>query len=272
MELLRNSRDAGAGSVYVASVLRRRRYRTLTVIDDGEGLDNRYAEMIFEPGVTSRHLSPTLDASDPGSTHGAGLSLYHIRTLALSAACVSSSHPTSFSATFDTTSLPERVLQSPSRASRSNLLATTEDFANSPQAPTVYYGSPSTILATLLKYRIIQANESAAGIAEEARRLGLAVSLRTVHRIKRGEVEAEASVGRSRDARERWSVGVGGGGSTGGGEILSLGEEEMARIAAILGEAARASYLEVRDLRQHSRPGEIRLSARVEEPEDLYEQ
>ncbi|HET7477969.1 MAG TPA: hypothetical protein VFJ72_00495 [Rubrobacteraceae bacterium] len=46
----------------------------------------------------------------------------------------------------------------------------------------------------------------------------------------------------------------------------------MARIAAILDEAARASYLEVRDLRQHSRPGEIRLSARVEEPEDLYEQ
>jgi hypothetical protein len=34
-ELLRNARDAGARNVYVASTLHRRRYRTLTVLDDG---------------------------------------------------------------------------------------------------------------------------------------------------------------------------------------------------------------------------------------------
>jgi hypothetical protein len=53
--------------------------------------------------------------------------------------------------------------------------------------------------------------------------------------------------------------------------MFRLGDEESARIADILGRAARAGYLEVEDLRFESRPGEISIKARVYEPEEEYE-
>ncbi|HET7269847.1 MAG TPA: hypothetical protein VFI90_02055, partial [Rubrobacter sp.] len=57
----------------------------------------------------------------------------------------------------------------------------------------------------------------------------------------------------------------------GEGPVLSLREEETARIADILRQAARAGYMEVEDVRLESRPGEISLKARVYEPEEEYE-
>ena len=53
--------------------------------------------------------------------------------------------------------------------------------------------------------------------------------------------------------------------------MLSVGEKEMAEIAAILSRVARAGHMEVDDLRVESRPGEILLRARVYEPEEVYE-
>jgi hypothetical protein len=101
LELLRNARDAGARNVFVAATLKRRRYRTLTVLDDGHGIPETHKALIFEPGVTTRHLNPILD--DPSrAPHGAGLSLYHIKNAALSAEVFSASSPTSIKATFDT--------------------------------------------------------------------------------------------------------------------------------------------------------------------------
>ena len=58
LELLRNSRDAGATRIYVASTLKNKRYRTLTVIDDGHGIPESHRNLILEPGVTTRHLNP----------------------------------------------------------------------------------------------------------------------------------------------------------------------------------------------------------------------
>ncbi len=58
LELARNARDASATSIYVASTLTDRRYRTLTVIDDGHGIPDSHKDLILEPGVTTRHLSP----------------------------------------------------------------------------------------------------------------------------------------------------------------------------------------------------------------------
>jgi hypothetical protein len=266
-ELLRNARDAGARNVCVASTLKGGRYRILTVLDDGHGIPEPYKDLIFEPGVTTRHLRPVHDAIP----HGAGLSLYHIRKRALTAELPSASSPTAIKFTFDTQLLPERALQSGSRPSKSNLLATLQSFAqtNHPTTPpNLYYGPPARILATLLKNHIIHIPSTAMELTRRAGELGLEVSLRTAQRIRGGEIEALRSV----------SVGRSVGGSTkqrrrgaNGGAVLVLGEEEKRAIADILRRAAGASYLELGELRADARAGEISIRARVHEPEEEYE-
>jgi hypothetical protein len=265
LELLRNARDAGATSIYVASTLKSRRYRVLTVLDDGGGIPETHTDLIFEPGVTSRHLRPIPDPS--GFPHGAGLSLYHIKNAALDARVVSASSPTALKVTFDTHTLPERALQSGSRPSRSNLQATLASFA--PTAPTLYHGPPARILATLLKNRIIHKPDTAAELRQRAVGLGLDVSLRTVQRVWREEVRPVGAVSPTKTGDA--------GGKKGerrefeGGPVLAVGEEERTAVADILRRAARASYLEVGELQLESRPGEVSVRARVYEPEEDYE-
>jgi hypothetical protein len=278
LELLRNARDAGATSIYVASTLKNKRYRTLTVIDDGHGIPESHRNLILEPGVTTRHLDPVTHNEDPPATpHGAGLSLYQISTRSLDTRVLSASNPTSIQATFDTNTLPERTLQSTTRPSKTNLRATLVGFADSTnrhgKTLEAYYGSPARILATLLHNRIIQPEEGIEGLREVAVGLGLELSARSVRRVLRGEVRPEEAVpvkdevvGSLVPLKER----VGDGGPDGGPE-LRLGEEERAGIADILRRAALAGYLEVEDLRFQSRPGEISIIARVYEPEEEYE-
>jgi hypothetical protein len=271
LELARNARDAGAANIYVASTLRDRRYRTLTVIDDGHGIPESHRDLILQPGVTSRHLNPVTEPGDP-VLHGAGLSLYQIKGHSLETRVISTSSPTSIQATFDTNILPERTLQSTTRPSKSNLLATLEHFtatsnAHGPRLHS-YYGPPTRILATLIHHRIIPKHRDSSGLLEAAFGLGLGVSVRSVQRILRGEVRPVENVfGRGAEGvRDRRAVR-----KRDGGPVLELGEEESARIADILRRAARAGYMEVEELRIESRPGEISLRARVYEPEEQYE-
>jgi hypothetical protein len=270
-ELLRNARDAGARNVLVSSTLTRRRFRTLTVIDDGRGIPDPYVDLVFEPGVTTRHLEPVLDPSDRAAPHGAGLALYHVREAALSAEVLSPSSPTAIRATFDTRTLPERALQSETRPSKSNLRAVLQAFARDlppHNQTTLYYGPPARILATLLHNRIIHSTESAGGLKSLCGRLGLDLSLRTVQRVVRGDVAPLMPVLPGSDARAPGRTRRVAGG---GGPVLQLGEEETAGIADILRRAARSGYLEIEDVRLESRPGEISLRARVYEPEEEYD-
>jgi hypothetical protein len=279
LELLRNARDAGATSVYVASSLRDRRYRTLTVIDDGQGLPETHKDLIFEPGVTTRHLNPISEPANQAATpHGAGLSLYHIKNLAILAEALSPSSPTSISITFDTRTLPERNLQSATRPSLSNLRATVQTFTQqtfsrqtNPTRLRAYYGPPARILATLLDNRIIQPNVGAGRLRKKAVELGLRLSLRTVQRILRGEVRPLANVGIGGVSKDEPGREESGRGREGDGPVLVLGEQERGEIAAILGRVVRAEYLEVEDVRFEARPGEIFVRARVYEPEEEYE-
>jgi hypothetical protein len=272
LELLRNARDAGATSIYVASTLKNKRYRTLTVIDDGHGIPESHRDLILEPGVTTRHLDPVTDPEDPVETpHGAGLSLYQVRAKSLETMVLSASNPTSIRATFDTRVLPERALQSATRPSKTNLKATLENFikASNRHKIDAYYGPPARILAILLHHRIIQPTHDSAGLREAARGLGLDLSTRSVQRVLRGEVRPVEVVDGGpgvREVRGRLTKGAGD-----GGPVLRIGDEESAGIADILRRAARAGYLEVEDLRFESRPGEISITARVYEPEEEYE-
>lgn len=263
LELLRNSRDAGAHNIYVASSLKARRYRTIVVIDDGRGIPETHKDLIFEAGVTTRHLEPS---SSPGDTlHGAGLSLYHIRNAALSAEVLSTSSPTAIKAVFDTQTLPEKSLQSTSRPSKSNLPATLAKFAASTPSH-LYHASPARILARLLRQRIIQTTGTER-VREEAWRLGLEVSLRTVQRVISGEIPAADEVAAASGRIRRRGNGPNGS----GGPILSVGSEDLAKILAVLQRAARSSYLELAGLDVEKRPGEVILRARVYEPEEEYE-
>jgi hypothetical protein len=288
LELLRNSRDAGARGIYVASSLRSRRYRQLVVIDDGRGIPDTHRRLIFEPGVTTRHLTPVSyddvsyddarSAAEAGTLHGAGLSLYHIKNAATLAEVLSSSAPTSIKVVFDTRALPEKSLQSNAHSSKTNLPATLARFARqaSPQAPRFYHASPARVLARLLKDRIIRLDEPTDGgrLRQEAASLGLEVSLRTVQRVLAGEVPAaEEVVSGSGDDRRAFGREAGRGTrrSGSGGPILSVGAEDLAQISAVLRRAARSSYLDLEGLDVEKRPGEVVLRARVYEPEEEYE-
>jgi hypothetical protein len=288
-ELLRNSRDAGARNVYVASSLGARRYRTLVVIDDGRGIPETHKHLVFEPGITSRHLDPTpeppmqQDASQARTSHGAGLSLYHIKNAALSAEVLSAYSPTAIKAVFDTRSLPEKRLQSNARPSRTNLVATLASFAeiSSPNPPRLYHASPARILSRLLKHRIIQTESErvdgggALYVRREAMDLGLEVSLRTVQRILAGDIPAAPEV--TSEVLASTGRRISGAPSTAVkrdkpvGPILSVGNEDLAEIQAVLQRAARSSYLEFAGLYVETRPGEVILRARVYEQEDEYE-
>jgi hypothetical protein len=265
LELVRNARDAGAQNVFVASTLKLRRYRTLTVLDDGTGIPETHRALIFEPGVTTRHLSPALNDHRQAS-HGSGLSLYHIKNAALSADVLSSSSPTAIRATFDTHTLPERSLQSTSRPSQTNLRATLQRFAADDL--NLYYAPPARILASLLNNRIIQWPATTSELRARALALGLEVSLRTAQRVWRGEIVA---VGRVAPERREERVWRGRGGDGDEGPVLVLGEEERGGIADILRRAARAGYLELGELELRTRPGEVLVRARVYEPEEVYE-
>ena len=274
-ELLRNSRDANAKNIYVASSLKSRRYRALTVIDDGQGIPETHKHLVFEPGVTTRHLDPGQNEDD--LLHGAGLSLYHIRNAALYAQVLSASSPTAVKVVFDTLSFPERSLQSGSRPSKTNLLATLARFADqaaSPEAPRLYHAPPARILARLLKDRIIhhESNQGTGLFRKTARELGLEVSLRTVQRVISGEILAASEVVGGAHREEHAAItgrAIRRNGS--GGPILSLGAEDLADITDVLRRAARSSYLELAALDVEKRPGELVFRARIYEPEEEYE-
>ena len=280
-ELLRNSRDAGARNIYVASTLRARRYRQLVVIDDGRGIPETHKHLVFEPGVTTRHLDPLPDTAPDDAPHGAGLSLYHIKNTALSAEVLSASSPTVIKTVFDTQALPERSLQSNTRPSKSNLSATIAHFAAQPLSNglRLHHASPARILTLLLKHRIIQKSEGgsvgeAGRLRELASGLGLEVSLRTAQRVVAGSVSPASpatgpeilGVGRDSRTQMRAARRV-----EAGAPILPVRGEDLDEIREVLRRVARSSYLDIAGFDIKTRPGEVILKAQVYEPEEEYE-
>ncbi len=228
VELLRNSRDAGASHIYVA-MAREGDVRTLTVLDDGCGIPPTLQERVFDARVTSK-----LDTfhMDRWGIHGRGMALYSIRENALEARVVSSDEGQgcAMRVRFDVSELPERadqsswpVLGTDEEGEHAlvrgphNVIRACADFALEERGSCeVYLGSPAEMVATARRRMRPQLTGSellfiddlgalpvlerlylaadAGELAEAAASVGIELSERTCHRIVSGQIRPVASV------------------------------------------------------------------------------
>lgn len=228
VEMLRNARDAGAHSIYVATA-KEDGMRTLLFIDDGCGVPDEMRERIFDARVTSKLESMKMDR---WGVHGRGMALFSIRQNARSAQVVASGpqRGSALRVVADTASLPERADQSSwphiekderghlacVRGPHNILRAACEFACEELHACDVYIGSPTEIAATLFRRASTAVDASrllfiddegelpvsqrlacagdAADFIRIAASLGLELSERTAHRILAGTIEPLRSV------------------------------------------------------------------------------
>ncbi len=221
IELLRNSRDAGAKHIFLASS-KEGDIRTLTIIDDGRGIPEGMRERIFDARVTSKLDTMRID---PWGVHGRGMALYSIRENVMNASVVDTGvgKGTSISVIVDTRELPEKTDQSswPSIGTDEegrrgvargphNIIRACCEFALEERGLSVYLGTPSEIAATIR--RRMQPSVNAADLLfvddlqelpllerlsaasdtrellDQARGIGLEMAERTAFRITSGKV------------------------------------------------------------------------------------
>ena len=224
LEMMRNSRDAGARTLFV-STWKDEGTRRLTIIDDGQGIPSSHHELVFEPFVTSK-----LDSfhSDRWGVHGRGMALYSIREnvdearIAVSAPGLGSS----FVVRAESGTLPEKrdqsslpVLLSSDAQSEGlllrgphNIVRSVLEFAiDERDSMSVYFGSATEIAATLLHLSKVVFSKLSSDVVPDvnvvpyvlrlyfakdpvdfaamAARLGLPMSDRSARRIMDGQIE-----------------------------------------------------------------------------------
>ncbi len=222
VELLRNSRDAHAQRIFVATS-REGDLRTLTVIDDGIGVPPQLHDTIFEPRVTSKLETMVMDR---WGVHGRGMALFSVRSNMKSAriTCSDLHRGMAIQVVADVaSSIPERADQSTwpvvdrevdgrLRVVRGphNIVRRVLEFACEHPEIDIYLGSPTEILATLhwaardfldtsdlmfcedrtrmLVWHRPAIGADAAELVEIAGELGLAISERTAHRVLAGDL------------------------------------------------------------------------------------
>ncbi len=220
LEMMRNSRDANARNIFIATS-KSGDHRHLCMIDDGCGIPKDMWEHIFESRVTTKLNTVHMD---PWGIHGRGMALYAIREN-VEKAFVQDSRidgGSAFSVIIDTRKLPEKRDQSTfprffksetgvieARGPR-NILRCVAEFAyREENVCNVYLGSDAQIAATLYAYgrsitsptqrafdhgqeidlckRIAYATDPESFVAQ-AQSIGLSLSARTARRIMNGEV------------------------------------------------------------------------------------
>ena len=216
VELLRNSRDAHAQRIFVASS-KEGDLRTITIIDDGVGVPRHLHEAIFEPRVTSKLETMVMDR---WGVHGRGMALFSVRSnVSVARIASSDTHKgTAMTIVVDTAELSERADQSTwpvvekddsgnLRVARGphNIIRRVVEFACEHPELEVYLGSPTEVLSTLhdgarshldtaelmfcedlsrmTVWHRPAACSDAAELVHVAAELGLPISERTAHRI-----------------------------------------------------------------------------------------
>ena len=227
VELLRNSRDAHARRIFIATGRDGDR-RSLTVIDDGIGVPRSMAERIFEPRVTSKLESMVMDS---WGVHGRGMALFSIKsnTAAARVAASDTHKGTSVVISADATQLTERADQStwPTverddsgelKVARGphNIVRRVVEFGLEHRGIQLYLGTPTEVVSTMnaVARRELDASEllfvddleklpvwlriaaaaDAGELVDVAEAVGIPVSERTAHRVLAGELRPIASV------------------------------------------------------------------------------
>lgn len=222
IEMLRNSRDAGATKILIATS-REGDERTVVMLDDGTGVPEAMQERIFDARVTSKLDSVHMDK---WGVHGRGMALFSIKQNVKKACVVTSGKNlgSSIQVVADASQLSERKDQSSwpsivkgeedqlSLKGPHNIIRTCCEFAleERPQCE-VYLGSSAEILATAraIAQDSVEASQllfvndpktlpvimrpavagDAQELAEIAETLGLSISERTAHRILAGQIK-----------------------------------------------------------------------------------
>lgn len=179
IELLRNSRDAGARTIFVA-LSRAGTERRIVIVDDGCGVPPALHEAVFEARVTSK-----LDTvhTDLWGVHGRGMALFSIRLNAEEARIAASDVGKGCAIVVhtDVATLPEKTDQSSMpllsydedrnlivRGPR-NLNRTIVEFALAEQdACSVYVGSPVEVAAALYAFGLATTTSAARAFAHDA--------------------------------------------------------------------------------------------------------
>jgi hypothetical protein len=228
VELLRNSRDAHARRIYVASS-RDGDARTFTVIDDGVGVPPAMHERVFEPRVTSKLETMVVDR---WGVHGRGMALFSVRSNVDRAELIASdAHKgAALVVVSDITRLPEKADQSKWPTVENdpetgrlrvgtgphNIIRRVVEFSVEHPDLNVYLGTPTEIIATMVGHArgrldarqllfcddphelTIWQRPAVAGDAAElvgiAASIGLTISERTAHRVLGGELGSLDSI------------------------------------------------------------------------------
>lgn len=222
LELLRNSRDAHARAIFLATWTEGSK-RFATILDNGDGIPSSMHQTVFEPFVTSK-----LDSfhSDRWGVHGRGMALYSIKQN-VEKATILASQPglgSVFHIQSDLSRLPEKRDQStfpsiskndegkPVLRGPHNIVRTVMEFAIEERSRiSVYLGSSASIVATLYQLATSAASfllqvfssydESTPyierfayvadpqALADLANSLGLPLSTRSAHRVLNNEIK-----------------------------------------------------------------------------------
>lgn len=236
-ELVRNSRDAGAGIVLVGFQKEQGRYRRITVLDDGCGIPEDMHRLVFEPRVTSKRDD---FEEDRYGVHGRGMALFSISSRCESAGVVASRPGvgTSISLTADTERVTERADQATlPRLERSddgervgpgphNVARILLEMSVDHPEIRFYMGSFAEIIATARRLDTSDGNArriwsvaaglgDARALAAASAGIGLPISERNAYRVIGGEIALLPTVhemaGASTDERARPTEEPGGG-------------------------------------------------------------
>lgn len=283
LELLRNSRDAGSTHIVIATSLHENRVREIVVIDNGEGIDEQYHQIIFEPRVTSRAVQVI---EDEYGVHGRGMALYAISLRSVEAA-VAFSRPyagASIRTLFDLESIPERKNQAEKpRLVRTqdgfelrgpkNLLYTAADFYMKHPHLNIYLGSPAEALFLILKDPAFSSlrkeacvkAEDVGSVIDFSERIGLKLSARHVYRVIKGEVGQPLSIKKMfMKAARRGNMS----------SILKFSDDDWVQVKSdlltLIEPLAHNYSLKVKEIRQVKSRGTLKIQVILEDSDDLF--